>query len=884
MEIDTQQTNELKPEETQRNVSKLPIRATIRINPKNFHDAYIDNPEGGQDILIESVASRNLALDGDLVEVKLNHVSKWKINFNTVANHWELWSPYLTPVIEELQNNEKKENVKTATQDDLQAQQNQSSETSELSDQQHELQNGSTKPTRHKREITQSKGKTNKNNKANGALSDGAKAQIVASKLPANLPSGIAKLRISHIINLPLSSQCIQKTGYVSQVIKRNHSGIAGGYLKEYSSEYALFSPTDSRIPRMLIDIQQCPLDFVTQSKRYKDILFIAQMSGWEESKNFATGNLVKIVGDSNTIESRLETMLIELGIYDTDFPSDAYRELDYLNALPANWFEENSRGRKDLTNECIFTIDPKTARDLDDAVSIRQISGDLYEVGVHIADVSYFVKEMSAVDYYARLRTTSVYLVDRVIPMLPRILCEQMCSLNPNEPKLTFSVIWKMNKYGHIIEEWFGRTIIKSCVKLAYEQAQDMIDCPGDISWIKEGENMPELYGKFDWNDISKAVVLLNMIAKNIRSRRYEEGALRIDQVKLKFELDSESKCPTGFAFEQRGEANFLIEEYMLLANMSVAKRIYKHDRNTAFLRRHPSSSVQLLKEVKEFCDAKGCPLDVTSAGSIQKSLNAIEDPTMAKVISFLLLRAMKNAEYICVGSLPANDQSFKHFALNVMFYTHFTSPIRRYADVIVHRQLAIALKLEQSSHEDIDSLSKMADECTKRKLSSKMISETSQKLYFNLFVQKAGFCELLACVTRIQDQSFDVILVDYNMSGRVYVDRLKDKLEGDPKFESFSGIKRLVLKWKPTITKSSKSKKNKKKKSNQQQSTEDQLTNRSDLEARKSFIGGTDFRVNQAIDDQQVIEVFDVVKVLVTVDEKDIGKLKIELKPPVP
>lgn len=739
------------------------VRGTIRINPRCYTDAFIEDPEGGPDIYLEGSKSRGPSLEGDLVLVRINLPHKWK------------------PV--------------------------------------------------------------------------------------------------------PLKKDTFQKTGVVIEVIKRNHPGLAGGFLKKYSPNQAQFSPTDSRVPRMLIDISSCPLDFVSQPDRYKDVLFVAQLQDWNQDETYASGTLVRIVGDCNVVESKMEAILMENQIFDVDFPPEAYKELEYLENLPVDWFEKNSQGRRDLTNECVFTIDPKTARDLDDALSIKQIAEQIYEIGVHIADVSYFVPELSAVDYYARQRTTSVYLVDRVIPMLPRPLCEHMCSLNPNEPKLTFSVIWKMDKYGRIIDEWFGRTVIKSCVKLAYEQAQDMIDRPDDISWIEEGANMPKLYN-FDWTRISKSVNLLNKIAQNIRAKRFEDGALKIDNVKIKFELDKETGVPAGFAFERRTDANFLIEEFMLQANMSVARKIYKFSNELAFLRRHPPSNLKVLLEVKEFCEAKGYLLDVTSAGSIQKSLNSIKDSTMAKVVSFFLLRAMKNAEYICAGSVAKADGMYNHFALNCPFYTHFTSPIRRYPDVIVHRQLAMALNYQKETNEDLKSLTMMAAESTKRKIAAKLISETSQKLFFNLFVQKAGFCELLACVTRIFDQSFEVILIDYNQAGRIYMNSLKKQLI-DYKSESSEGVRRLILKWKPMSKRSKRSvaRKEKFKEKDNGELDSDQVTYRRNLEDKKSICTkNSKFKINESIPDQeQIIQMFDVIRVIVTVDPKDVAKLEINLKSPV-
>lgn len=828
--------------------SQKTVTAKFRINPRNYNDAFVSDPEGGLDIYIECRQKRGVAMEGDLVEVKLNHCSQWKINYDTIVNRWDDWSNHLLPIIKDLESS--KQGINS--------------------------QKNGMKLNRRKRQsnLDEQTPETQKE-------SDRKRQEEVAKRLPSNLPQGIAKLTIEHIINLPFASRCVQKTGYVTGVVERNHSGLAGGYLKPYNESHAQFSPTDSRVPRMLIDLNECPADFVTQPDRYKTVLFVARMSEWLGNQNFAYGNLVKIMGDSNDVKNRVEALLIEHEIFDEDFPDEALQELDYLKNLPADWVKQSSKGRRDLTDECVFTIDPKTARDLDDALSVKQIAEEIYEVGVHIADVSYFVREMQAVDYCARQRTTSVYLVDRVIPMLPRPLCEHMCSLNPGEPKLTYSVIWKMDKYGHIIDQWFGRTVIKSCVKLAYEQAQDLIDRSGDVSWINEGKDMPDLHA-FDWQTISKAVMILNKIARNLRKRRYDKGALRIDQIQLKFVLDQETGKPTGFEMKDRNLANFLIEEFMLLANMCVAKRIYKANPELAFLRRHPPCDAYRLKDVQEFCQAKNFPIDIRTSGSLQKSLNAITDPTVLKVVSQLLLRGMKNAEYVCAGKLTADedeveeDLMFKHYALNAPFYTHFTSPIRRYADIIVHRLLSMAIGYDNHTNEDVESLTGMATECNKRKLSSKSISETSQKWYFNLFIMQAGHYETRACVTRIMDRSFEVILVDYDISGRVYIDRLGNAIK-EYKMESFCGVKKLVLCWKirPATGQKKKAKKNRKKALQAGCASADDNQQQQQQEEERTISEQTESHT-------QVIEVFNVIPVILTVDAKDFTQLKIDLKPP--
>ncbi|KAI4891274.1 hypothetical protein NFI96_016473 [Prochilodus magdalenae] len=295
------------------------------------------------------------------------------------------------------------------------------------------------------------------------------------------------------------------------------------------------------------------------------------------------------------------------------------------------------------------------------------------------------------------------------VIPMLPRLLCEELCSLNPQTDRLTFSVIWKLSPEGKILSEWFGRSVIRSCVKLSYDHAQSMIEAPDKQFSVDE---LPPCSAEHPVQRVHQAVLHLHSIAKHLRAQRFEGGALRLDQMKLAFSLDTDSGMPQGCYIYQYRDSNKLVEEFMLLANMAVAHHIYRKFPKLALLRRHPPPQSRMMEVLQELCDQMGLNINLESAGTLHRSLNYTvgnDQYSLARkeVLTHLCSRPMQMAVYFCTGFLQ-EEKLFRHYALNVPLYTHFTSPIRRYADVIVHRLLAASISeshtLTQYSHGDLD------------------------------------------------------------------------------------------------------------------------------------------------------------------------------------
>uniref|UniRef100_A0A665UJL1 DIS3-like exonuclease 2 n=1 Tax=Echeneis naucrates TaxID=173247 RepID=A0A665UJL1_ECHNA len=536
----------------------------------------------------------------------------------------------------------------------------------------------------------------------------------------------------------------------VVYIVEKKHSRAATGFLKFLPDKpFAMFSPVDHRVPRINVPLSDCPEDFTTRPGDYANTLFICRITDWAATSNFAEGQLSKTLGQAGEIEPETEGILTEYDVDFSEFPDEV------LDCLPKNlpWTippEEMSK-RRDLRNECIFTIDPATARDLDDALSCKQLPDGNFEVGVHIADVSYFVEEDNTLDTIASRRATSVYLVQKVIPMLPRLLCEDLCSLSPLKNRLTFSVIWKITPEGKILDEWFGRSVIRSCVKLSYDHAQSMIEAPDKMFTAEE---LPPVDPVHPIDEIHQAVLNLHSIAKNLRAQRFSGGALRLDQVSL-----------TCLVFDYF----VLVEEFMLLANIATAHHIYRKFPELALLRCHPPPKAKMLDELQELCDQLGINVDLSSAGALHKSLiTTLGDDEYSgarkEVLTHMCSRPMQMALYFCTGAVK-DERLFKHYALNVPFYTHFTSPIRRYADIIVHRLLASSLSALSS-----DEVQKQASHCNDKKTVSKRVQELSSELFFGVFVKECGPLDSEAMVMGVLDQSFDVLVLRYGVQKRIY------------------------------------------------------------------------------------------------------------------
>ncbi|XP_078143582.1 DIS3-like exonuclease 2 [Centroberyx gerrardi] len=698
------------------------IQGAIRINPKKYHEAFIPAPDGMRDIFLDGIVSRNRALNGDVVVVQVLPREQWKVVRSDTDCEGASESEHQTG--KKAQTAQKKKERPPSPDVIVE---DQYSDQDEL--------------------VSRVK---------NITLSATEKGEMRGPLEDATTPRS--------------NGEILQRTAKVVYIVERKHSRAVTGFLKFLPDKpFAMFSPMDHRVPRINIPLPDCPADFISRPGDYANTLFISRITSWPVDSNFAEGRLAKTLGQAGEIEPETEGILTEYDVDFSEFPDEV------LDCLPKNlpWTippEEMCR-RRDLRKECIFTIDPATARDLDDALSCKPLPDGNFEVGVHIADVSYFVEEGNALDAIASRRATSVYMVQMVIPMLPRLLCEELCSLNPLTDRLTFSVIWKISPQGKILSEWFGRSVIRSCVKLSYDHAQSMIEAPEKMF---SAEELPPVAPEHPIDEIHQAVLNLHTIAKNLRAQRFEGGALRLDQLKLSFTLDKETMMPQGCYVYQYRDSNKLVEEFMLLANMATAHHIYRSFPEQALLRRHPPPQTKMVDELQEFCDQMGLNVDFTSAGALHRSLHTTlgdDEYSSARkeVLTHMCSRPMQMAVYFCTGVLK-EEHLFKHYALNVPFYTHFTSPIRRYADVVVHRLLASSLGCGPRIELTGEEVHKQASHCNDKKTASKRVQELSSELFFGVFVKECGPLDSEAMVMGVLDQSFDVLVLRYGVQKRIY------------------------------------------------------------------------------------------------------------------
>ncbi|CAL2061893.1 ribonuclease R [Tenacibaculum sp. 190524A05c] len=408
----------------------------------------------------------------------------------------------------------------------------------------------------------------------------------------------------------------------------------------------------------------------------------LAKITDWPDNSKNPFGKIVESLGKPGDHDTEIHSILLEYGL-PYEFPSEVEQEAE---KLPIEITAEEISKRRDMRTDLTFTIDPITAKDFDDALSFNVLENGNYEIGIHIADVSHYVQPKTILDDEAYDRATSVYLVDRVVPMLPEMLSNGVCSLRPNEEKLTFSAVFEINENANIVDQWFGRTVTYSDKRFAYEEAQVIIETKKNV--IPSAVSLSgEEYEVSD--DIVQAVLKLDELAKKMRSRRMKSGAISFDKVEVRFNLDEQAN-PIGVYFKESKDANKLIEEFMLLANKRVAQFIGKgkagKPTNKTFIYRvHDEPDVEKLAALQNIVSKFGYKIDTQTRESTSESLNKllkdVHGKGEANMVETLAIRSMSKAEY--------TTQNIGHYGLAFDYYSHFTSPIRRYPDVMTHRLL---------------------------------------------------------------------------------------------------------------------------------------------------------------------------------------------------
>lgn len=525
-----------------------------------------------------------------------------------------------------------------------------------------------------------------------------------------------------------------------------------------------------------VIDIQK-NFAFVTtaNNKMYTDIFIpkdkigeaengdvvLVTMEDWPKKADSPFGSVTKVLGKPGEHNTEIHAILAEYGL-PYDFPIEVEA---YAKKIDTSITQEEIDKRRDMRKTLTFTIDPKDAKDFDDALSFEVLDNGNYEIGIHIADVSHYLKEGTILDDEAYNRATSVYLVDRVVPMLPEVLSNFACSLRPHEEKYTFSAVFQLNNKAEIIDSWFGRTVIYSDQRFAYEEAQSIIETksdiiPAEISLTGEAYQVPK--------PIVDATLKLDELAKILRKKRMQAGAISFDKVEVKFNLNEEAE-PVGVFFKVSKDANHLIEEFMLLANRKVAEFIGKQ-KKTFVYRIHDEPNEDKLFNLQALISKFGYKLDLRDSKNISKSLNQLMQDVNGKkeqnLIDTLAIRTMSKAKY--------STENIGHYGLAFDYYSHFTSPIRRYPDVMVHRLLQYYLDGGKSA--SAEEYEEKCEHSSNMEYLATQAERDSIKYMQVKYMQDHKDEEFLGVVSGVTEWGIYVEIIDNKCEGMCRIREIKD------------------------------------------------------------------------------------------------------------
>ncbi|WP_316634783.1 ribonuclease R [uncultured Flavobacterium sp.] len=541
--------------------------------------------------------------------------------------------------------------------------------------------------------------------------------------------------------------------GEVIEVIERNKTDFVG--VIDIQPNFAFVSTAN---PKMYTDIF-IPKDKIGEAEN-GDVVLVT-IEDWPKRADSPFGSVVKVLGKPGEHDTEIHAILAEYGL-----PSDFPTEVEvYAQKIDTSIQESEIAKRRDMRDTLTFTIDPKDAKDFDDALSFKKLENGNYEIGIHIADVSYYLEEGTILDDEAYQRATSVYLVDRVVPMLPEVLSNFACSLRPNEEKYTFSAIFEVSENSQVINQWFGRTVIYSDQRFAYEEAQYIIETkdntiPLDISITGDSYVVSD--------EIVDATLKLDELAKILRKKRMANGAISFDKVEVKFDLDAEGE-PEGVYFKISKDANHLIEEFMLLANRKVAEYVGKQ-KKTFVYRIHDEPNEDKLIAMQGVIAKFGYKIDFRNKGDISKSLNALMEEVNGKkeqnLIDTLAIRSMSKAKY--------STDNIGHYGLAFDYYSHFTSPIRRYPDVMVHRLLQYYLDGGKSVDEETYETKSL--HCSNMEGLATNAERDSIKYMQVKYMQDHQDEEFLGVISGVTEWGIYVEIISNKCEGMVRIREIKD------------------------------------------------------------------------------------------------------------
>uniref|UniRef100_A0A8C6W046 Exosome complex exonuclease RRP44 n=1 Tax=Nothobranchius furzeri TaxID=105023 RepID=A0A8C6W046_NOTFU len=552
-------------------------------------------------------------------------------------------------------------------------------------------------------------------------------------------------------LRLSAAEAARKPTGKVVGIIKRNWRPFCGmlnvSQIKE--STRHLFTPADRRVPRIRIETRQA-------STLAGQRIMVA-IDGWPKNSRYPNGHFVRSLGGAGEKETEQEVLLLE-----HDVPHQAFSQavLSFLPKMPWAITPEDMAKREDLRHLTVCSVDPPGCTDIDDALHCRELENGNFEVGVHIADVSHFIRPGNALDKEAANRGTTVYLCGKRIDMVPELLSSNLCSLRSNVERLAFSCIWEINHKAEILKTRFTKSVINSKASLTYAEAQMRIDDTNKT------------------DDITQSLRGLNKLAKILKRQRIENGALTLSSLEVRFHMDSETHDPIDLQTKELMETNSMVEEFMLLANISVAQKIYDEFSECALLRKHPAPPPSNYDVLIKAAKSKNVEIHVDSAKALADSLDGAKVESFSyfnTLLRILATRCMMQAVYFCSGM----DSDFHHYGLASPIYTHFTSPIRRYSDIIVHRLLAVAIGAD-STYPDLMDKHKQSALCNNLNYRHKMAQyaqRASVTFHTQLFFKSRGMLNEEGFVLFVRKNAIIVLIPKFGLEGTVFFDT-KDKV----------------------------------------------------------------------------------------------------------